>query len=871
MNKTLKRRLVALGLSFSMASGAISGNILPAAAIVSAKSFHAYKVNSYGVLTKYSGSSDVHIRANVSALTTTVFDNMKVTSFSVNSNNKYFKAVDGVLYTKDGKKLVRYPSGRKGAFVVPSTVTSIAQDAFRGCSVTSIQIPDSVSAIGNSAFYNCKKLETINIPSKVTALRKNMFYHCSSLKNITLPPKLEVLGNSAFKGCRSLESISLPSSLNKMGNYIFNDCKSLTEISIPKKLTTIPYSAFKNCSSLTQIQFGSNIEDINMLSFQNCTSLKSITIPGTVDTIGAAAFENCENLQKVNLKNGISTIETGAFKNCTNLESIKLPNSVDAVYYRAFENCSNLKKAILSDQINILSSSIFKNCSKLKTVHLPKSLTVIENAAFSDCTSLTTIKIPKNVVSINNSSFINTGTAFVVDTDNSDFSSEDGVLYNKNKSTLLKFPSYKSGNYKTPGSVKKISSAAFRSCYKIKNVTIGEGITKLTKICFTDSSVEELTLPSTLKVLNQVKYSIDAPNLKSVTVSDKNKHFASEHGMLYTKDKTILCIYPAGKTGTVTFPGETSDLNNIETQNKASKFAVASGSAVYAADDGMLTNLEKSKIYAVPAAKTSYNMGRKMRNVDALINAKYATKNLKEFTVNKKNSKFSSKDGVLLNKYKTKIVFYPNAKAGEYTTPSSVSLIKETAFSYASKLTDLTLGKNIAKCSLSFTDCSSLKNLLVKESSLRNFSISTSGTTQIQKVTLPTSLISANIYCSKAAAENLTIVGWTNTSADKLARKINAKFVSVGLIPKQLKNVKVKAYVNLKVVKISWKKDPQVSGYEIYSENRKLKTIKDNNVTEASIYVGDNYYSTLYIRSYKIQKGKKIYGKAKKVKYYPYS
>lgn len=873
MNRTLKRKLIALGLSFSMASSAFSSEgILSNTAIVSAaKSSNTYQVNSYGVLTNYSGDSDVYIRANVSALTTTVFDNTNVTSFSVNSNNKYFKTIDGVLYTKNGKKLVRFPSGRKGSFVVPDTVTSIAQDAFRNCSITNIQIPDSVSSIGNSAFYQCRKLEKINIPSKVTALRKNMFYRCRSLKTVTLPSKLEVLGNSVFEGCRSLETVNLPSSLRKIGLSLFSGCKSLTKISIPDKLKQIPSAAFQNCTSLTNINWGRNVEEIGYSSFSNCTSLKSVSIPGSVDVIYSSAFKNCTNLQNVSFKNGLSAIYSYAFSNCSSLENITLPNSVNELGNGTFQNCTKLKKVILSDRISTLETSVFKDCSNLKSIDLPESLTSIRAHAFLNCTSLETLKIPENVSFMRFDAFLNTLTAFVVDKDNSTFSSEDGVLYDKEKKKLLKFPSYKSGSYKTPDSVKILSSEAFCTCHKVKNVTIGEGVKTLFKYCFDNSSIEELSLPSTLKMINGINVSVDTPNLKNISISSKNKSYVSDHGSLYTADKKILCFYPAGKTGTVTFPSETSDLNAIPAENKASKFAVVSGSAVFATDDGVLTNLGKNTIYAVPGAKTSYTMGRQIRNIDALRESKYALKKLKSFTVNAKNTKYSAKDGVLFDKYQTKIIFYPNAKEGSYTTPSSVSLIKDNAFSFASELTDLTLGKNISKCSLSFTDCKNLETIQLKEGALRNLYITANGTTNLKKLTLPTSLITAGFNCSKEAAKKLTVVGWTNTSAEKLAKKLDAKFVSVGLIPKQLKNAKLKAYVNLKVIKISWKKDPQVSGYEIYSDRKKLKTITDNNITEASIFVGDSYYSTLYIRSYKIQNGKKIYGKAKKLNYYPYS
>lgn len=872
MNQNLKKRVAALGLSFVMATGTMYGSSLPNITTVTAKSANKYTVNSYGVLTEYSSGSNVHIRANVSALEASVFDNVKVSSFSVSSSNKYLKAIDGVLYTKDGKKLVRYPSAKKGPVVIPSTVTSIAQNAFRGCSgITSIQIPESVSIIGSGAFYKCKKLETIHIPSKVTALRKQMFYHCRSLKNITLSSNLEILGQSAFEGCHSLENIKLPSSLQKIKRNVFYNCNSLKEISIPDKIKSIPFYAFKSCNALEKIKFGDGVEEIEDSAFAYCTSLKTLTIPGTINNIGNRAFKRCENLKNLTIRNGVAAINYEAFAGCINLKTAKISNSVTTIDTAVFSNCTNLEDVTLSNQLSSIYSSTFKNCVKLKSINMPSSLTAIYDNAFKNCTSLTVIKIPKNVSIIGNNAFQNAGTAFSVDQNNKSFASEDGILYNAQKTTLLKFPAYKSGDYKTLDTVKTISSTAFNYCQKLDKVTIGEEIKKINKNSFNHSSIKELSLPSTLKTLKNLYSVIDTPDLKNIIIPENNKYFTSEDGILYSKDKTILCMYPSGKTGTVTFPKEASNLNNISRNNKASRFAVASGSAVYATDDGMLTTKEKNQIYAVPAAKRNYHMGAKIKNISALEAAKPYMDNFQKFTVNSENKKYFAKDGVLLNADKTKIIFYPNAKSGSYKTPGSVIKIEQNAFSYTNKLTDLIVSKNVSKFNLYLVDCSQLKNITVKEGDLRNFTLHVDGTTNLKKITLPTSLISSNIYNYNNTNSDLTIIGWTNTTAERLANRIDAKFVSVGLVPKQVKNVKIKAYVHLKRVKISWKQDPQVSGYEIYSENEKLKDITNNSITEADLYVGDHYYTTLYIRAYKIQKGKKIYGKPKKINYRPYS
>jgi len=111
--------------------------------------------------------------------------------------------------------------------------------------------------------------------------------------------------------------------------------------------------------------------------------------------------------------------------------------------------------------------------------------------------------------------------------------------------------------------------------------------------------------------------------------------------------------------------------------------------------------------------------------------------------------------------------------------------------------------------------------------------------------------------------DQLTVKGYTNTCAEKLAKKVGAKFVSLGIVPRPIKNLKVRSYVTENRVTVSWSMDSQVDGYEIYSDHKKWKVITDNRITSTTLYVG-NGYREIYIRSYINQNGKKIYGKAKK-------
>ena len=150
-----------------------------------------------------------------------------------------------------GKKVKKY--------TIPDGVTSIGNSAFYNCSsLQSITIPSSVTSIGNSAFQNCSSLQSITIPSSVTSIGNNAFQNCSSLQSITIPESVTSIGNNAFQNCSSLQSITIPESVTSIGNYTFSSCSSLQSITIPSSVTSIGSRAFQNCSSLYKAKINSS-------------------------------------------------------------------------------------------------------------------------------------------------------------------------------------------------------------------------------------------------------------------------------------------------------------------------------------------------------------------------------------------------------------------------------------------------------------------------------------------------------------------------------------------------------------------------------------------------------------------------------------
>lgn len=209
-----------------------------------------------------------------------------------------YKENDNYIYevNEDSIAIVRY-IGKENKVIIPSSIeekpiVSLANYAFEAIkTITYVEIPDSITEIGEYAFSQCDNLETVILPSNIQSLNECLF-RSTNLKNIIIPASVSRIERFAFSYCESLENLILPDSVEYIGEYSFNNCKNLKTIKFSKNLEVIDQGAFSYCSSLKELEFPNILYKIENDAFAACGNLRLVWIPINVRSIGIRAFTN---------------------------------------------------------------------------------------------------------------------------------------------------------------------------------------------------------------------------------------------------------------------------------------------------------------------------------------------------------------------------------------------------------------------------------------------------------------------------------------------------------------------------------------------------------------------------------------------------
>ena len=280
-------------------------------------------------------------------------------------------------------------------------------NAFGNCKMlTSIEIPKSLNYISTDYThvgpFSKTPLETVTFEKGTLEIANSLFADCNSLLTVEIPDTVTTIGGSAFYNS-ALTKLELPYSVTTIEQSAFSNTK-LAEINIPDSVNSIEKYAFKNCRELSIVNLNSKLKKIAEGMFEG-SGINEIIIPESTVSISMNAFADCANLKMINLPGSLTSIAANSFRNCDSLEELIIPDSVSEIGNYAFAESEKLNKVKISSKLTEISSYLFYECPNLTEISLPYGVIKVDNYAFGNCTKLTSIKIPRTTTSISNTAF----------------------------------------------------------------------------------------------------------------------------------------------------------------------------------------------------------------------------------------------------------------------------------------------------------------------------------------------------------------------------------------------------------------------------------------------------------------------------------
>ena len=706
-----------------------------------------------------------------------------------------------------------YLNGELLTTVTISGLNSIGQYKFYGCtSVNRVNIMGRSTSIDDYAFYGFPSLERVTLSGTVTTIGYSAFYDCTSLKNINFPVSVTSIGSGAFFNCTSLESITIGDGVTSIGFGAFGFCTSLKSITISASVTELGANLFEICTALENITVDVNnplyssidgnlycenntvlvqyavgkqdkifeipegVTTICNLAFLKCASIESVIIPESMVYIGNSAFERCTALKSINIPGSVKEIGPGSFMWCSSLESVTIGEGVSVIADGAFQDCTSLKSIIIPDSVTDIGVFVFEDCTSLESATIGAGVTYI-NDMFNGCTSLKSIFIPENVINVGNDPFLgcNSLENITVDANNTNYTSIDGSLYNKDATRLIKYAVGKTDtSFVVPDSVIYISANAFENCTSLKNVTIGANVINIGMSAFSNcTSLESVIIGDSVEYIGERTF-LNCTSLESIMIGDGVKYideFAFEN-CTSLKSITIPAgvydIFDGVFLGCTSLENITVDVNNTN----------------YTSVDGNLYNKKQTQLiqYAVGKTDTSFTVPDSVTTIKSYAfygcsslesvligdGVEYIREkvfrgcsSLKNITVDVKNIKYSSVDGNLYDKHQTLLIQYAVGKTDtSFTVPEGVKRLGRYAFENCISLKNVTLCKSLEEIlPNAFSGCTSLESITIPEGVRDIYTCAFENCVSLKNVVIPSSVahIDYEAFVGCISLESITV------------------------------------------------------------------------------------------------------------------
>ena len=441
---------------------------------------------------------------------------------------------------------------------LPNSLMLIGSYSFKGCEgLSSLTIPQSLRRCGKGAFEGCCALRELHISdlaawfgiifeeatANPTHIAKGLYLNGTKLSHIEVPQSVTKIGDYALYNCQSLNSITLHNAITEIGNSAFAGCNGLTALSLPASITTFGLSPFAECtgeltvdcnipsatssanspfygSKFSQATFAEGIKTIGDYALYNCSTIEQITIPKGVEEVGSYALYGCSgkisidcnipsaeseydsifygtSFDEITLGRNVASIGSGTFTGCTGtlIVECEIPASSSAsegAFYGAsvtkvvigeevatigdyaFRGCTKIAEVEFGSSVKSIGSYAFANCNALGSITLPQSVESIGKMAFYNCNSLSTTELGANIAVLSKYAFYGcSGEIFINGNLPAVASTSEGAFNNAHFTTAT-----------FGGSATTIGSYLMGGCSTLESVTIGAGIASIEKNAF---------------------------------------------------------------------------------------------------------------------------------------------------------------------------------------------------------------------------------------------------------------------------------------------------------------------------------------------------------------------------------------------------
>ena len=441
----------------------------------------------------------------------------------------------------DGTTLVGYTKELPANLVIPEGITKIAESAFRECkSLESVTIPTSVTEIDSGAFWGCG---SIRVEYEGTLLQWCEMDNDSNLgenaKGIKLKDRPDLkavtaldltgakrIGSGAFSYCKSLESVVIPASVKKIDTGTFYECKSL-------KIVEYEGTLLQWCEMDNDSNLGKNAKSIKLKDGTDLKTITTLALKGA-KRIGSGAFSYCKSLESVVIPASVKKIGNGAFYECVSLASVTIPSSVKEIDDWTFFGCDSLESVVISTGVRKIGWHVFYMCKSLRNVMIPASVTEIGVDAFYGCGSINVeydgtflqwcemdneVWLEKNAKSIKMKDGTDLKLVTMLDLTGAKRIGNNAFWKCESLESVV-----------IPASVKKIGDGAFGECVSLTSVTIPNSVKEIGWHAFDGcSSLASVTIPASVTKIGDYAFS-GCISLESVTYTGTKAQWEAIEG-----------------------------------------------------------------------------------------------------------------------------------------------------------------------------------------------------------------------------------------------------------------------------------------------------------------------------------------------------